>query len=82
MTGVPDLPAPVGIALTRGAMGDSHRPWTRFGAAVAVQAAPALLSACGQRSGPDALAEDQYAIDQLEMRAAWEQTKGTASSWP
>jgi subtilisin family serine protease len=59
-------------------MRDSYPPGTRFGAAVAALAALVLLSSCGQRSGPDPLADDQYAIDQLQMRAAWEQTKGVS----
>lgn len=33
-------------------------------------------AACGPSDGPDPLAEGQYAIEQLQMTAAWERTRG------
>ena len=42
----------------------------------ALAALTLLLVGCGRQDGPDPLAEQQYAIDQLQMTAAWQQTRG------
>ncbi len=57
-----------------------HRPWWSTRARLTAVLAVSLLvtTACASRSDSDAdpLADQQYAIDQLQMREAWRQTEG------